>query len=195
MSGLWLALSSSSPLVSRAWLRGDQVIWSAFGDAGHAPSSWLSAGLAEDQADGLRLDELTGIVADLGPGGFSAVKAGVTMAKTLAYALNLPVAGVSAFDLIDPQRPVAIPRVKREVYFRTPGQDPVLVPAAAIPGDALGYGLPFPEPDYPLAERAATLIDQLIWVSAAELVPDYLAAPSISQAKKPFIMGETFRPS
>jgi tRNA A37 threonylcarbamoyladenosine modification protein TsaB len=195
MSGLWLALSSSSPVVSRAWMRGDQVIWAALGGAGHAPSTWLAEGLAQDQANGFQLDELTGIVADLGPGGFSAVKAGVTMVKTLAYALNLPVAGVSAFDLIDPERPVAIPRVKQEVYFRTPGQEPVLMPAAELPGDVLGYGASFAEPEYPLAQRAVALMDRLIWVSPAELVPEYLAAPSISQAKKPFIMGETFRPS
>jgi tRNA A37 threonylcarbamoyladenosine modification protein TsaB len=190
MSGLWLALSSSSPVVSRAWLRGDQVIWAAFGDADYAPSSWLAEGLAQDQSHGLQLTELTGIVADVGPGGFSAVKAGVTMAKTLAYALNLPVAGVDAFDLIDPQRPVAIPRVKQEVYFRNPGQEPVLMPAADLPGGVLGYGASFAEPEYPLAERAVALMDRLVWVSPAELVP-----PSISQAKKPFIMGETFRPS
>ena len=83
MSGLWLVLSTSSPVVSRAWIRGDQVMWAASGEAGHTPSSWIAAGLAEDEANGFRRDELTGIVADLGPGGFSAVKAGVTMAKTL----------------------------------------------------------------------------------------------------------------
>lgn len=195
MSGLLLVLSSSSPLVSRAWIRGNQVVWAAFGDAGHAPSSWLAAGLAEDQANGFQLEELTGIVADLGPGGFSAVKASVTMAKTLAHALNLPVAGVSAFDLIDPNRPVAIPRVKQEVYFRAPGTQAVLMPVAELPAGVTGYGTAFSEPDFPLAERALALFSQLVWGPPAGLVPDYLAAPSISQAKKPFIMGETFRPS
>lgn len=42
-----------------------------------------------------RLQDLEGIVAFSGPGSFTGLRIGLTVANTLAYALNVPVAGMS----------------------------------------------------------------------------------------------------
>ena len=49
---------------------------------------------------GLAPADLTGIVADRGPGSFTGVRVGVTCAKTLAFALGIPVAGVLSLDAL-----------------------------------------------------------------------------------------------
>lgn len=49
---------------------------------------------------GSNLEALTGVVVDRGPGSFTGVRVGVTCAKTLAYALGIPVAGVLSLDLL-----------------------------------------------------------------------------------------------
>ncbi|WP_223703366.1 tRNA (adenosine(37)-N6)-threonylcarbamoyltransferase complex dimerization subunit type 1 TsaB [Sutcliffiella deserti] len=45
-------------------------------------------------------NELTHIVVGKGPGSYTGVRIGVTLAKTLAWALNLPLAGVSSLELL-----------------------------------------------------------------------------------------------
>jgi len=52
--------------------------------------------LAEAQID---KRALTAIFVDVGPGGYAALRAGVSTAKALAHALNVPIAGVGRLEL------------------------------------------------------------------------------------------------
>ena len=46
------------------------------------------------------LDELDGVAVDLGPGMFTSMRVGIATAKTLAAALDIPVAGIASLDVI-----------------------------------------------------------------------------------------------
>ena len=50
------------------------------------------------EAEGVAPDALDGIVVSVGPGGFSALRTGIGVAKGLAVAWSLPVAGVSTLE-------------------------------------------------------------------------------------------------
>ena len=50
------------------------------------------------EAEGIAPDALDGVVVSVGPGGFSALRTGIGVAKGLAVAWGLPVAGVSTLE-------------------------------------------------------------------------------------------------
>ena len=50
------------------------------------------------EAEGVAPDALDGVVVSVGPGGFSALRTGIGVAKGLAVAWSLPVAGVSTLE-------------------------------------------------------------------------------------------------
>lgn len=51
-------------------------------------------------AEGIGLDDLTGIVVGTGPGAFTGLRVGLAVAKTLAHELRIPLAGVSTADAL-----------------------------------------------------------------------------------------------
>lgn len=142
----------------------------------------MAEGLAET---GRQLSDATGFVADVGPGSFTGVRVGIVLAKTLAYRLNVRVAGADAFDLISPSRVVVLPSKKLEYFVRRPGQAPVRT--SIVPdGDWVGFGVPDHEEVFPEAARFGALMNVLQWQGPIEFVPNYLIEPSISTPKKPF---------
>lgn len=174
--------STSSPIASVALFEGERLLAAdhreAQGKAG-AACLWMLEMLLSAQGGTLR--ELTGFVADVGPGGFSGTRVGVTLAKTLGFAKGVKVAGVDAFDLITSAAAVAVP-VRRGTYLvREPGRAASLT--MGVEG-SVGYGPAFESPTFPLAERA--IPSRLVWIEPEALLPVYLVEPSISTPKKPF---------
>jgi tRNA A37 threonylcarbamoyladenosine modification protein TsaB len=168
-----LCISTSHPVASVALVDGDQVVWS---HRDLAPRSASAKCL--EFLEGLDLGLLrTGFVADVGPGSFTGVKVGVTLVKTFGWLMNLPVAGVSSFDLIDARGPAKVGAKRGEYWLREPERQPKLVVDPAASPESF-------EP--PLAERIAAVIDQLVWIEPAQLLPRYGAEPSISQPKRAF---------
>src|SRR5690606_13350855 len=133
-----------------------------------------------------KLGDIEQFAADVGPGSFTGVKVGVTLAKTWAYAHHKPVAAISAFDLISTDQPAAIP-IRRGVIF---GRD--LNGVRQISEEEtrgfVGYAEGCCEEIFPDAERVqAAGLEPL---SPFALTAEYQIAPSISQAKRPIIMGD-----
>ena len=133
----------------------------------------------------LTLADATLFLSDLGPGSFTGVKVGVTLAKTLAFAQTKPAGGAQSFELIDPDGLVVLPSKKGEWFVREPGQEPVRQPDLPAK-DFKGYGTGIDDPTYPRAERFATLLSRIIPIEPERLVPEYLIEPSISKPKVPY---------
>jgi tRNA threonylcarbamoyladenosine biosynthesis protein TsaE len=97
-----LAIDTSTGSRSLAVLAGDEVrelFWLPPGDV--LPAEDLSAHLAHLlDAAGLRPSDLKMIAVSLGPGSFTGVKVGLAAAKSLAYALQCPLAGVPTLDVL-----------------------------------------------------------------------------------------------
>ena len=90
------------------------------------------------RASGVARDDLAAIVVDAGPGGYGGLRSGVATAQGLAFALDVPLAGVSrlelaAFPHLDRARPVVAAhdagsgRVAWAAYLATAGVPVVLV--------------------------------------------------------------------
>jgi tRNA threonylcarbamoyladenosine biosynthesis protein TsaB len=145
----------------------------------------LEIGLREA---GVSLGKASLIVADLGPGSFTGVRVGVTLAKTLAYTQGTKTAGSGAFDLIDPLETVVVPSKRGEWFVRIPGGESER--STDLPqGAYLGYGQGIDTQTYPDAARFAPLLRNLVARSPEELTPLYLSEPSISTPKKPYGAG------
>jgi tRNA threonylcarbamoyladenosine biosynthesis protein TsaB len=106
---LILGIDTSGAAGSVALSSGDRVIAdSALEQSGrrHAQTlvSQIAALLKQHQ---LSPADLTGIAATRGPGSFTGLRVGVVCAKSLAYALGLPLILVDTFDVIAAQCPIA----------------------------------------------------------------------------------------
>jgi tRNA threonylcarbamoyl adenosine modification protein YeaZ len=186
-----LALGTSSPMVSVALIGplGDvlgerhQV---ARGAASGALAVFVSGLLADN---GVTKAQLQRIIVDVGPGSFTGVKVGVTFAKTLAWALNIPVFAVTSFDLISTEAAVAVPSKKGEWYVRRVGQAPLIVSELDAIG-LVGYGPGFETEDWPMMTDAARLVGEQPAVDPFALVPYYIADPSISVPKSHRVLPE-----
>ena len=180
-----VAFSTSSPLASVAIISSNGHVLASSEElapmrASGACLSLLSALLS---TLGLKLSDAELFASDLGPGSFTGVKVGVTLAKTLAFANGKQAAGAMSFDLIDPQGLVVLPSKKGEWFIRRPGE--AAFRSADLPDEAFsGYGAGIEPFTYPRAECFAAL--HLERMAPELLAPSYLMEPSISIPKKPF---------
>jgi len=192
----FLAISTSSPKVSVAVLQaadgGEAAALAAeeaFVDRNAEEATFLLLHTALLRAEA-RLEDLAGILCDVGPGSFTGVRVGVTIAKTLAWVRDLPVAGIRSFALIgDP--PVAVPSRKGRYLVQHPSGEVEEVDVGRVRSLAqVGYGPAFADPTYPNPSRAALLWAGLQWVKPEEPVPEYVLEPGISQPKVPYPRGQ-----
>lgn len=180
-----VAVSTSCRIASVALLDMDRlVLWSGSQEAPQAASGACLALLREGlDSVGRALKTAELFAADLGPGSFTGVRVGVTLAKTLAYLQGAQCYGATAFDLIDPSATVVLPSKRGEWFVRIPNQEPVRTQEGVDPAVA-GYGPGVSTPRYPLAAGFAKL--PIHRIDPEQLVPAYLIPPSISTPKKPY---------
>jgi hypothetical protein len=134
---------------------------------------------------GIRVENADLFAADMGPGSFTGVRVGVTLAKTFGYLFGRRVAGASSFDLIAVNDVVVLPSKKNEFFIRRPGSVPVR--SAVLPeGEFIGFGPGVAPQVLPHAKKFIELLDRLDGKDAMSFVPEYLIEPSISVPKKPY---------
>lgn len=168
----WLLISTSSPVATVALFEDNRLLDDR---QEHAPMR--ASGAVMRMIDALSSDpEL--YVADIGPGSFTGVRVGVTIAKTLAYVRSAKVAGISSFDLINPSGAAAVSSRKGMFLVRDEfGIDEL--PEDHPRAQAAFRGLPS-------ARSAAGLYSQLQPMQPFELLPEYILEPNISKPKMEF---------
>lgn len=181
-----LAISTSSPYATVAWFTGEQLVWRKVTESKRAASNAI---ISMIQESGHSIDEATGILVDIGPGSFTGVRVGLTLAKMWGELLSIPIHAVTTFDIIEPDKPVAIPSKKTEVYVRVPGEE--LTTMSLDQAKEQGF-LIAGEADLQSLFSSLPPTEHIKLIAPLDLLPNYVSQPNISVAKQTHIMGETF---
>jgi tRNA threonylcarbamoyladenosine biosynthesis protein TsaB len=102
-----LAMDTSTQWMSLALFDGAQVIAEHTWRTSNHHSVELSPAIIElmKQAQ-VRMDALTGLAIALGPGSFTSLRIGLAVAKGMAFALRLPIAGIPTLEILASAIPV-----------------------------------------------------------------------------------------
>jgi len=116
---LVLAFDTATDVATSALLEEGRLL----GERGSEPRALLEA-VDELLADaGAAPTDLDALVVGTGPGSFTSTRIGLAVARGLALALDVPVAGVSTLDALAAAREDALPVIdarRREVFVRGP---------------------------------------------------------------------------
>jgi tRNA threonylcarbamoyladenosine biosynthesis protein TsaB len=116
---LILAFDTATDVATSALLDDGRLL----GERISEPRSLLESVEALLREAGAEPQDLDGLVAGTGPGSFTSTRIGLAVARGLALALDLPVAGVSTLDALAAARAGAYPIVdarRREVFVPGP---------------------------------------------------------------------------
>ncbi len=180
-----VAFSTSSPVASVALLSSEGAVLAHAAREARTQASQACLEMLEELLRDRSLAEATLFLSDLGPGSFTGVKVGLTLAKSFAFALGVSVAGASSFDLIAPDRVVVFPSKRGEFFVRQPGEPPTRTEALP-PIPVVGFGPGIEPAVFPDAARFAPLLPNLQPVPPEALLPNYVLEPSISTPKVPY---------
>jgi len=182
-----LAFSTSCAYASVAAIdRINGVLWSGTEEAPQGAGGACLRMLDRLKAEtGLGLQDAEIFASDIGPGSFTGVRVGVTLAKTFGFMYHKLVAGATSFDLISVESTVVLPSKKGEFFVRRPGSAPVRT--VELPEEPFtGFGPGIETQVWPSAARFREILDRLEPVPAMVFAPAYLIEPSISIPKIPF---------
>jgi tRNA threonylcarbamoyladenosine biosynthesis protein TsaB len=127
---LILALDTATSVATTALVRDGEAV----GEAVTVPLRVLEAADGLLAAAGVEPPDLDALVVGVGPGSFTGVRIGLAVARGLALALDLELAGVSTLDALAESGADVVPVIdakRREVFVRA-GDDVVALPAAAF---------------------------------------------------------------
>jgi tRNA threonylcarbamoyl adenosine modification protein YeaZ len=122
---LTLAFDTSTPAVTVALLRGDDVIGESQQIDARRHGELLAPGIESAlQQAGVRLGELDVIAVGNGPGPFTGLRVGLVTARSLSHALGVPAYGVCSLDALAAAAGggpllAATDARRREVYWAT----------------------------------------------------------------------------
>jgi tRNA threonylcarbamoyladenosine biosynthesis protein TsaB len=124
---LTLAFDTATPRSSCALLKADEL----FGERETKAVSVLAAADQLLREAGLTTTDLDRIVCGTGPGSFTGIRIGLALARGLALALDLPVAGVSTLAALKEAASGSLPVIdgsRKEVFTLIGGRPAVLKP-------------------------------------------------------------------
>jgi tRNA threonylcarbamoyladenosine biosynthesis protein TsaB len=125
---LILAFDTATDIATSALVWDGEVL----GELSSRPVSVLEDLDALLRRGGVRDSQIEGIVVGTGPGSFTSLRMGLATARTLAFALDVGLAGVSTLDALAAGAPGATPVIdarRREVFSLADGQAVVVAPA------------------------------------------------------------------
>ena len=128
---LILAFDTATDFATTALVWDGEVL----GELDSRPVTVLEALDALLRRGGVRDSQVEGIVVGTGPGSFTGLRIGLATARTLAFSLDIGLAGVSTLDALGAGAPDATPVIdarRREVFALVDGR-PVVVPPAELP--------------------------------------------------------------
>ncbi|HEY6932782.1 MAG TPA: tRNA (adenosine(37)-N6)-threonylcarbamoyltransferase complex dimerization subunit type 1 TsaB [Marmoricola sp.] len=203
-----LAFDTATPHVTVALHDGAQVVASYSSTESMRHGEMLAPGIERVLADADALNaDLTAIAVGVGPGPFTGLRVGLVTARTMGFALGVPVYGVCSLDVLAAEAidagladfDVATDARRKEVYLasytegrRTRG--PLVARPADVATDrpvvgrgALLYPEAFPNPSGPEHPSAAVLCDVVARERFELLDPEplYLRRPDAAQPHVP----------
>ena len=119
----------------------------------------------------LTVGELSGVAVGLGPGSYTGLRVGLTAAKTLVYALNLPLVGFDSLEAIAQNAPADASRVS--------------VVADAQRGDLYVAEFTRPDSSEPLVRAAPTrIVPAADWLASLD-APTLVLGPGLERLPSP----------